>query len=104
MLLTRLEVIALYGLRDSLIDEIIALAKKHRLSSVTIFGSRARGDYRERSDIDLAVSGGDVPRFALDVEETATLLVFDIVNLDRPVQPELLESIQREGRCLYEKV
>lgn len=95
----------MYGLKDSLLREIVALARKYNLSSVTLFGSRARGDYRERSDIDLAVSGGDFDRFALDVdEETSTLLMFDIINLDGPVQPELLENIRREGRTLYAKV
>lgn len=95
----------MYGLRDPLIEEITDLAKKHGLSSVTLFGSRARGDYHPRSDIDLAVSGGDYARFALDVdEETSTLLMFDVVNLDGAVQPELLESIRREGRQLYAKV
>ena len=96
---------AVYGLRDDLVNEITALAEKHGLSSVTLFGSRARGDYHPRSDIDLAVSGGDFDRFALDVdEETSTLLMFDIVNLDRAVQPELLESIRKDGKPLYAKV
>ena len=95
----------MYGLRDELIHEIVELAKKYDLTSVPLFGSRARGDYRERSDIDLAVSGGDFNRFALDVdEETSTLLMFDIVNLDGSVQPELLENIRREGKQLYAKI
>jgi predicted nucleotidyltransferase len=63
-----------------------------------LFGSRARGDYYKTSDIDLAVSGGDISRFSLSVdEETSTLLKFDFVNLDRAVQPELRASIEREG-------
>lgn len=95
----------MYGLKDSLIDEIITLAAKHGLSSVILFGSRARGDYHARSDIDLAVSGGDYDLFALDVdEETNTLLMFDVVNMDRAVQPELLANIRQEGRTLYAKV
>ena len=95
----------MYGLRDELIREIAELAKKYDLTSVTLFGSRARGDYRERSDIDLAVSDGDFNRFALDVdEETSTLLMFDIVNLDGAVQPELLKNIRREGKQLYAKI
>ena len=70
-----------------------------------LFGSRARGDYRKTSDIDLAVSGGDAVRFSLEAEEViSTLLFFDVVNLDGPVQKELLESIQREGKILYEEV
>ena len=64
-----------------------------------------RGDYKRTSDIDIAVSGGDFAKFALDVEEeTSTLLEFDIVNLDREMQDELREAIEREGKLLYEKV
>ena len=63
------------------------------------------GDYKRTSDIDIAVSGGDFAEFALDVEEeTSTLLEFDIVNLDREMQDELREAIEREGKLLYEKV
>lgn len=40
----------------------------------------------------------------LDVDETtSTLLEFDIVDLDKPVRKELLESIKREGVVLYQK-
>ena len=84
--------------------ELLALAETCGLSRLILFGSRARGDNRERSDIDLAVSGGDVVRFSLDVEELPTLLSVDVVNLDGAVQPELLESIRREGITLYEKI
>ena len=57
------------------------------------------------SDIDLAVQGGYIPRFRLDMEEeTSTLLKFDIVDLDSEMQDELRESIYREGKVLYEKV
>ena len=41
-------------------EELIALAQRCGLKKVILFGSRARGDCRERSDIDLAVSGGDI--------------------------------------------
>ena len=41
----------------------------------------------------------------LDVdEETSTLLEFDIIDLNKPVREELLESIKREGIVLYEKI
>ena len=85
--------------------EIIQLAKAHGIQKVILFGSRARGDNWERSDIDLAVSGGDITRFSLDLEEeTSTLLTYDVVNLDEKVSAELLASIQKEGIILYEKV
>lgn len=93
------------GIQAIVIEEIVELAKKYNLNKVILFGSRARGDYKLRSDIDLAVSGGDCIRFSLDVQEmTSTLLFFDIVNLDGTVQKELLESIEKEGVCIYEKI
>ncbi len=70
-----------------------------------LFGSRARGDFKEKSDIDLAVKGGNFARFSLDVnEETTTLLKFDIINLDEKIQQELKDSIQKEGKILYEEI
>ena len=93
------------GIKPKVIQEIIALAKKNQIEKVILFGSRARGDYKERSDIDLAFCGGCSSRFILEVdEETSTLLEFDIIDLDRPITKELLESINREGIVLYEKV
>ena len=94
-----------HGIQAVVIEEIVALAKKYDLNNVILFGSRARGDYRSRSDIDLAVNGGDCIRFSLDVQElTSTLLFFDVVHLDGTVQKELLDSIENEGVCIYEKI
>ena len=85
--------------------DICDLAKKYDVDRVILFGSRARGDYKKVSDIDLAVSGGDVSGFSISVdEETSTLLQYDIVNLDGSVQEELREAIKKEGKVLYEKV
>ena len=94
-----------YGLKESLIEELIGYAQKYDIEKLMIFGSRARGDYSERSDIDLAFWGGDATNFILDVnEDTNTLLLFDIVDMSRPVQEELKTSILSEGVVLYEKV
>ena len=93
------------GIRPEVIEEIRNLAQKYDIEKVILFGSRARGDYKERSDIDLAFCGGSSSHFILDVDETtSTLLEFDIVDLDKPVRKELLESIKREGVVLYEKI
>lgn len=86
-------------------NEIITQEKKYHIGKVILFGSRARGDNKEKSDIDLAVTGGNVTGFRLAVDdEVRTLLMFDVVNLDEPVKKLLLQSIEREGVILYEKV
>ena len=74
------------GIKPQVQDEICHLAEKYHLDRVILFGSRARGDYWRASDIDLAVSGGDITRFSLDLEEeTSTLLTYDVVNLDEKI-------------------
>lgn len=93
------------GIKPIVIKEICDLAIKYNIEKVYLFGSRARGDYKEKSDIDLATVGGDHVNFALDVDElTSTLLRYDIVDLDGRVQEALRESIRREGLIIYEKV
>ena len=93
------------GIDGEVLGEICDLAEKYHIQKVILFGSRARGDFKRTSDIDLAVEGGEVESFALDIdEETTTLLEYDIVDLARKIQPELRESIEREGKILYEKI
>lgn len=86
-------------------NQIRKFAKDCVLDKVILFGSRARGTNRERSDIDLAVSGENVLLFEELLEEQAdTLLSFDVVNLDEIVSDKLRTSIDREGQLLYAKV
>lgn len=94
-----------YTLGERVEADIIRIAKKNGIKKVILFGSRARGDNWERSDIDLAVSGGNVLEFQCDLEEEAwTPLMFDVADLDRGVSKELQAEIDRDGVSLYEEV
>ncbi len=94
-----------FGLKKKVLEEITILAEEHKLQKVILFGSRARGDYRRASDIDLAVKGGNISMFSLDIEEKVpTLLTFDVVDLSNNISDELMESIEKEGIVLYEAV
>ena len=94
-----------YGIKEQVLEEIQLLAQKYDIEKVILFGSRARGDFRQRSDIDLAITDGNTTLFSVAVdEETSTLLKYDIVNLDSTVQKELLHSIEKEGVLIYEKI
>lgn len=93
------------GISGTVLEEIWRLAVKYEIKKVILFGSRARGDYKRVSDIDLAVSGGNITEFSLAVdEETSTLLEYDVVNLDGSVQEELRQEIMKDGKVFYEKV
>lgn len=94
-----------YNLDKRVEADIIRIAKKNAIKKVILFGSRARGDNFERSDIDLAVSGGNPLDFQYDLEEEAwTLLMFDVVNLNREISEELQAEIRRDGVILYEEI
>jgi len=93
------------GISGVVLLQIEELAVRYEIQKIILFGSRARGDYKRTSDIDLAVLSGNVTEFTLAVDEgTDTLLMYDVVNLGGTVQAELLESIKKEGIVLYEKV
>ena len=89
---------------DRVLNEIVAFAERHAVERVVLFGSRARGSHTPRSDVDLAVQGGDFDAFFWDVKEkTHSLLSFDVVDLDREASEELKREIEREGITVYEK-
>lgn len=89
------------GLEKTVLEEIRTLAQKYKIDKVILFGSRARGDCKRVSDIDMAVSGGDISGFAVAIdEETSTLLEYDIVNLDGSVQEEIRTVIGKEKYCM----
>ena len=94
-----------YDLPEKAKAEIIGYAKENGLSKVILFGSRAKRCNTPRSDVDLAVSGGDIDSFAFLLENKAdTLLMFDIIDLDKPVSAALAEEISKYGVVIYEKI
>ena len=94
-----------YNLDKRVEDDIVRIAKKNNVKTVILFGSRARGTNSERSDIDLAISGGNALDFYYDVEEEAhTLLMFDVVDLDKGISEELQAEIKKDGVILYEEI
>lgn len=78
------------------------------IERAVLFGSRARGDYSERSDYDIAVFG-DVPGadkarlHAWAEEELPTLHKIDLTFVGDVSDEKFLESIEREGIIFYDK-
>ena len=93
-----------YDLSDRILRELSFLAHKYSVTQIVLFGSRARGTNTERSDIDLAVYGGECDRFYWDVKEKIhSLLMFDIVQADAAISDELKQEIEKDGVTIYEK-
>ena len=97
-----------YNIPERVLKDISAFAKKYSINKVILFGSRARGDNTERSDIDIdidiAVYEGDFDSFYWDVKEKVhSLLSFDVVEADKPISEELKQEIEKDGVIIYEK-
>jgi len=93
-----------YNIPDKVRRDICQFARQRAVKKVILFGSRARGAHTERSDIDIAVSGGDVTGLYFDLQECShTLLMFDIIDLDKGISEELEHEIERDGVLIYEE-
>lgn len=93
-----------YNLPERVEREIVMFAGKHSVTKVVLFGSRARGSNTERSDVDIAVYGGDFDEFYWDIKENVhSLLMFDVIDMDSGISEELKKEIERDGVVIYEK-
>ena len=94
-----------YNLPEVVLKDIRKFAQDRGVEKVILFGSRARGSHRERSDVDIAVLGGDFDDFYWDIKEKVySLLMFDVVELDKGISEDLKHEIERDGIIIYEKV
>lgn len=90
---------------EELKEVIIPIAEKYHISKVYLFGSFARGDYNEQSDIDLRIEKGELKgMFALcgfytEVEEALQMKV-DVVTTGS-LDEEFLKAIKEEEVTLY---
>ena len=81
---------------DEVITETAKLCNSFGANEVILYGSRAKGTSRERSDIDIAVSGVDnFDELAAMVEELPTLYSVDLLNIDTCRNELLLEDIRQ---------
>ena len=93
-----------YNLSDRILRELSGFAQKYSVNKIILFGSRARGTNTERSDIDIAVYGGEFDQFYWEVKENIhSLLMFDIVQADAAISNELKQEIEKDGVTIYEK-
>jgi predicted nucleotidyltransferase len=98
------------GLTEKLLKQIVtALADEPKVEGAVLFGSRAKGNFKEGSDIDLALKGttltpNDLMSLAARFEELPTLKRIDLLIYNTINEPALKEHIDRVGIQLYTSV
>ena len=94
-----------YNIPNRVLKEIRSFAKENDVLKVILFGSRARKTNSDRSDIDIAVLGGNFDGFYWQImEKIHSLLRFDIIDLDKGISKEFQSELDREGIVIYEKI
>jgi type III restriction enzyme len=97
-----------YGLESASLARIRQLCSKSvGLESLWVFGSRARGDFRDRSDLDLAVNAPDWSReqfndFAEHMRQLPMVYPLDIVHWQKVSTPEFKAQIEKDRQVLWQ--
>ena len=90
-----------YGLSEEVYEKIKSVIDNNKNCKIVLFGSRARGDYKETSDIDLAVlsdiSRDEQYKIMNEIDLLDIAYKVDIVFIDINTKKELVESIKRDG-------
>ncbi|MDZ4713356.1 MAG: nucleotidyltransferase domain-containing protein [bacterium] len=98
-----------YGLSESFIDEIKSVFETYpKVNEVIIFGSRANGDFKTGSDIDLAIKGNeirldDILNLSLRLENITFPYKMDLINLQTIEDTNVIEHINRVGKVFYKR-
>lgn len=98
-----------WGLKQSTIDQVSKVFSNYsELDQAILYGSRAKGDYKNGSDIDLTLKGEKlnldiVWKIRNDIDDLPTPYTFDISFFDDISNKDLIEHINRVGVVFYQK-
>jgi uncharacterized protein len=84
------------------------LARFPAVERAILYGSRAKGNYRSGSDIDLTLAGADLTRRLVskiywELDELDLPYKIDLSLLSELSHPALIDHIRRVGMAIYER-
>ena len=100
---------AQFGLSEETLTKINGVIAQHpEVESVILYGSRAKGNYRNGSDIDITLTGsalthGVMLRIDDEIDDLLLPYSFDISIFNHIDNPDLIDHIHRCGILLYKK-
>ncbi|MDF1571958.1 MAG: nucleotidyltransferase domain-containing protein [Bacteroidales bacterium] len=98
-----------YGLRETDVEKLIdILASNSKISKIILFGSRAKGNFREGADIDISLAGNnlnldDIIDAKLETDQLNLPYKIDLVIYERIKENALKEHIDRVGIVLFDR-
>lgn len=99
----------MYGLSDKEFDEMTTIfGKCKNLEKVILYGSRAKGNYKKFSDVDITLEGNNLT--LADLFQIQDLLyesdlpyMYDVSILSSITNPALLDHIRRRRSVIWER-
>lgn len=99
-----------FGLNEEIMENIIDIIKQYsEVEKAVIFGSRARGDYKKASDIDIALFGENLThtintKIFYKLDELYMPYKIDLINFNTlSKENKIRENILKEGVEIYAK-
>jgi predicted nucleotidyltransferase len=98
-----------FGLKESVVIQIKEVFSHYpQVSEVVIYGSRAMGNFRNGSDIDLTLKGDDLNltilgKIDLELDDLLLPYTFDLSIHNHIDNPDLLDHINRIGEVFYSR-
>lgn len=98
-----------FGLKVTTISRINEVFAAHSLvEQVLIYGSRAKGNFRPGSDIDLTIRGREVTlselmKIETELDDLLLPYKIDLSLLHKIGDPDVIEHVQRVGQVFYQK-
>lgn len=100
----------MFGLSEIVMSDLCGVFRKHHnIDEVIIFGSRAKGNYHDGSDIDLALKGDGITFSQLmdiniEIEDLELLYKVDLLSYNERKGSPIGEHIDRVGQVFYRRV
>ena len=97
-----------FGLEEKTIEKINQVLANHsQVEQVILFGSRAMGNFKNGSDIDLAIKGVElnlkiINEISDEIDDLLLPYSFDLINFSHINNSELLNHINRVGMTFYQ--
>ncbi len=95
------------GLSQDVWQQIISIFKKYpSVTQVVLYGSRAKGNYRSGSDIDLTMKGDGINlkllnKITNDLDDLLLPYTFDLSIFAQIDNRDLIAHIDRVGKVVY---
>jgi len=92
-----------FGLKEKTIEQINGVfAKYPQIEQAVLYGSRAIGNYKNGSDIDITLKGSSlnltvINRVCNELDDLLLPYTFDISIFNQISNPDLLEHIEKVG-------